>query len=762
MTTLKIPVGFIIKALLFLGLSQPVLGDRLPGMGELSGRVTGLPADLLATALARHTRTGVGFMVFVIDGRYRAVNLFPGEYEVTVAPAVGQVFTAGFAPATQAVQVAAGENATLDFSLSPQTYPPDYVGGMTYKGGWSEARSGMAPLPPSPDATVAPYDEIFPPGPGRDILERRCMGCHTVQLFAYNYGRVYASGRPLHDKAGWAATVDRMRDGAAFGKPNKQSYFDGDLLSDADRDTLVDYLADNFGPEAEPRAVQLETEPALDLDALSKAQYVEYHFPNLPGRPKAGTHHIGFTSEGHVWAAERSNSLIWLDPTTGEHKEYFDHGRTEGLVVDKDDSVWINGPRHFDPQTELHDVYAFAGPNGGAFTFVSTLIFDSSGDLWLSLLADGGIGKWDRATDSVLWWDVPILRSRPYGISLDHDENVWFAEYHNNSVARFDPKSETFRSYLITDEGPTNIRRLAADADNMIWTITWGSWGMQNGGLFRLDPDTAVVTKYPVKIPYANPYDVAPDPDGDLWVATDNYLARFDPTTESFTYYPMLTRSDVPRLSITAEGAVWHALRNAGHSAGYGGTAVALYPDKDNIRTYAARYPTTSVHGFIQKYSGPPTKVAGTTKLFPREPQNPGAFDKMLRARGIEPVADAVSRPNQRDAMAERPAVGETNRAGAALYTQQCAACHTVEQGGTHLNGPNLWGIFGSSAASQPGVAYSDALKDSGLVWTEETMDAYIHRPSELVPNTTMAFIGIADEQARDDLIDYLQSATGN
>ena len=105
-----------------------------------------------------------------------------------------------------------------------------------------------------------------------------------------------------------------------------------------------------------------------------------------------------------------------------------------------------------------------------------------------------------------------------------------------------------------------------------------------------VEPESGDVTEYRMNIPFANPYDVAPDHNDDIWIATDNYLVRFDQDTETFTNYPLTARTDVPRLSVTAEGAVWHALRNAGHSAGYGGTAVAFYPDKDGITTYAARY----------------------------------------------------------------------------------------------------------------------------------------------------------------------------
>ena len=637
--------------LVMAGLCAPGLAANLAGMGQLSGTVSGGKKGLLARVMARNTDNDVGFMVFVVDGRYRVVNLFPGNYEVTVAPAVGQVFRDGFKPQTKKIRIAADQDASLNFSLKGMKYPPDYVGGMAYQGGWSDAVPGFTFPPPSADAKVLPYEEIYPPGPGRDIMERTCMGCHTVQMFSYNYNRRYSSGRPLHDKAGWAITVDRMRKAVAFGQPNKQSYFDAALLSDEDRDILVDYLADNFGAESEPRVVQLESEPVLDMQALAKAQYVEYRFANSEDVPKRATHHIGFTFDGDVWAMDRGGSLVWLDPRTGKYIDYTGHGGGEGLVVDKDGSVWYGGLRHFDAASNKHDEYLFEGPDGGSFLFVSTAIFDGNGDLWLSLLGNGALGKWDRSEDSVVWWDVPILRSRPYGITLDHNDKVWFAEYHNSSIASFDPKTEEFRNYRITPAAPTNIRRLGADSKNMIWTATWGSKGMQNAALYRLNPETEAVDEYKLNIPYANPYDAAPDYKDDIWVATDNYLMMFDPDTEIFTNYPLTTRSDVPRLSVTAEGAVWHGLRNAGHSAGYGGTAVVLYPDKDAITTYAARYAPKSVHSRLLQYDGPVRKVSGKTTLVSRVPQNPGAYNEMLRAHGIQPVDDAAVAPTRRGAV---------------------------------------------------------------------------------------------------------------
>ncbi len=602
--------------------------NLLPGMAQLSGKVSGLKDGLLTTVHALNTDKNIDFMVFVVDGEYRATNLFPGNYEVTVKPAVGQVFTDGFEVQTVKVQIEAGTNAKQDFTLKDQKWGPDYVGGMDYTAGYADSIGGFNFPPPSPVAKIEPYEKVYPPGRGRELLENICMGCHTVQLFPYNYDRRYASGRPVKDKAAWAITVDRMHKALRLGKaPN----FDEDLLTPEDREILIDYLATNFGADSEPRVVQLESEPEIDEKALAKAQYVEYRFAATDELPKRATHTLSFTLDGNVWAMDRGGSLVLLDPRTGEYTDYTGHGGGESLVADKDGTVWYGGLRHFDPKLNKHDDYKLDSPTGGSSIGVSTMIFDENGDQWLSMLGTGRIGKWDRKSDQVLWWDVPIYRSRPYGITLDHKGKVWFAQYHNSAVASFDPKTQQFTNYPVTQYRPTNIRRLGADSKDMIWTATWGSKGMQNGALYKLNPETGEVKEWHLGIPYSNPYDAAPDHNDNIWIATDNYLVMFDQKTEKFTRYPLGVRSDVPRLSITGEGAVWFALRNAGHSGGHPGTAVVLYPDKDNITTLAATYGENSVHSALLKYDGPMTPVQGATKVSPAEPQNPGAYAEFLK-----------------------------------------------------------------------------------------------------------------------------------
>ena len=97
---------------------------------------------------------------------------------------------------------------------------------------------------------------------------------------------------------------------------------------------------------------------------------------------------------------------------------------------------------------------------------------------------------------------------------------------------------------------------------------------------------------------------------------------------------------------------------------------------------------------------------------------------------------------------------------GQTLYFQ-CRACHSLNEGGPNKVGPNLFGIFGSKAGVVPGFAYSDALADSDVVWTLETLDGWLARPSEFLPGNQMIFVGIKNAQDRANLLTYLQQETG-
>jgi cytochrome c len=87
----------------------------------------------------------------------------------------------------------------------------------------------------------------------------------------------------------------------------------------------------------------------------------------------------------------------------------------------------------------------------------------------------------------------------------------------------------------------------------------------------------------------------------------------------------------------------------------------------------------------------------------------------------------------------------------------KCKACHAVEEGKNKI-GPSLFGVVGSAAGSVDGYKYSSSMAESGLTWDEETLDAFLKKPKDVVSGTKMTFAGLRKEDERDDVIAYLKT----
>jgi cytochrome c len=93
--------------------------------------------------------------------------------------------------------------------------------------------------------------------------------------------------------------------------------------------------------------------------------------------------------------------------------------------------------------------------------------------------------------------------------------------------------------------------------------------------------------------------------------------------------------------------------------------------------------------------------------------------------------------------------------AGREVFRQHCIACHAIE---CNRAGPKLENVIGRTAGTVSDFdGYSEAMKNSGIVWDEDTLDPFLEDPVAVVPNNGMAaFGGLPDDSARQALIAFL------
>ena len=108
------------------------------------------------------------------------------------------------------------------------------------------------------------------------------------------------------------------------------------------------------------------------------------------------------------------------------------------------------------------------------------------------------------------------------------------------------------------------------------------------------------------------------------------------------------------------------------------------------------------------------------------------------------------------------PAMAEGDATNGQRLFGQCRACHSLTDGQNRV-GPHLAGLFGREAGAVEGYAYSAALKESGVVWDEDSLDSHLALPKEFIPGNKMGLVfprGVQNAQDREDLIAYLRQAT--
>jgi streptogramin lyase len=167
---------------------------------------------------------------------------------------------------------------------------------------------------------------------------------------------------------------------------------------------------------------------------------------------------------------------------------------------------------------------------------------------------------------------------------MDKKDNVWLAEWWRCKITKFDTVNDQFIEYPALAK-PCTMRRVSVDHNGMVW------YAMDSvGKIGMLDPTTGKRVEYDEPVKWGFPYDIQEDHDYNLWIAdsgTGGALIKFDPRTKTFTYYPAVQRTDMPKIEVSRQNAIWYTTRAADSKDQALGV---LYPDKSKIKTLAASY----------------------------------------------------------------------------------------------------------------------------------------------------------------------------
>ena len=285
----------------------------------------------------------------------------------------------------------------------------------------------------------------------------------------------------------------------------------------------------------------------------SELEVVGYPVPG-GSRP----HDVAPSTDGGVWyTAQGSGELGWLDPVTGltEHVDLGSGSRPHGVIVGPDGAPWItdgglNAIVRVDPDTD--EVVVFPLPSDTPDANLNTAAFDLDGRLWFT--GQNGIhGVLDPLDGSMQVFDSPRGRG-PYGITATPEGQIYYASLAGSYVGLV--ASDGAVTVLEPPTPSQGARRVWSDSTGSIWVSEWNS-----GQLSRYRAVTDEWSTWPLPGDGPQTYAVYVDETDIVWVSDfgGNAIHRFDPSSESFTSFDLLSNPGNVRQILGRPGEVWGA-----------------------------------------------------------------------------------------------------------------------------------------------------------------------------------------------------------
>jgi virginiamycin B lyase len=386
----------------------------------------------------------------------------------------------------------------------------------------------------------------------KNMLDR-CTSCHTLERPIKSTYDADALIGVLERMAGYAPGTTPL-------EPHKR--LDGrsmDIPSDRLR-PRADYIASVNLSQQDTWKFPLKTLPRL-TGRSTRVIITEYDLP----RPTAMPHDVILDRDGTPWYSDFGHQFIGkLDPKTGKATEYavptlkaeLPPGNLD-IEFDKAGNLWIGlmlqaGVAKFDPKTAQFTIIPLPkdiNNNASQQAMVMPDASDVDGKLWMNSVAIPGVHRVDLASMKfetfAPYKDLAHGQDHSvYGIKADSHNNLFFFDFSADYVGKIDAKSGQI-SLFKTPTPNSNPRRGFMDSQDRLWFAEYRA-----NKLAMLDTRTERFTEWPLPTEFTYPYDVMPDKNGELWTAgmSTDRVVRLDPKTGQVTEYQLPRNTNVRRV----------------------------------------------------------------------------------------------------------------------------------------------------------------------------------------------------------------------
>ncbi len=385
----------------------------------------------------------------------------------------------------------------------------------------------------------------------RPLIE--CMSCHTFERIV----------RSTYDAESFVPVLERMAQYANnTTQARVQSRVAARNVNDASVRKLAAYLATVNLSRGPTWNYEVKTLPRPKGRA-TRVVITEYDMP----RQTIAPHDVRTDRNGHVWYSDFvENFLGELDPRTGAVTEYpipvtkpgFPTGALD-LEQDADGNLWLalmfqTGLARFDMATKTFRIFPLPSAlNDDAMqqSMVMPAAANVDGKVWTNDVARQSIMRLDMKTGAYERVDPFAVFGNgrlhaPYGMAADKENNLYFMDFGGEAVGRVDAKSLT-PTLFPTPTEKSRPRRTMLDAQGHLWFTEFAA-----NKLAMFDLKSEAFKEWAVPTPHTYPYDVFRDKNGELWsggMASDRVL-RFDPQSGRAVEYLLPRPTNIRRVFV--------------------------------------------------------------------------------------------------------------------------------------------------------------------------------------------------------------------